>query len=108
MVEAEKFPRRSEGDKAAVMEKSDAVAEKKRFADVVSDEDDGFAETASEGAEFALKFGAGDGIEGAERLVHEKDGRVSGESAGDTDALALAAGEFTGAAGGKFGGIETY
>jgi hypothetical protein len=74
----------------------------------VRDENDGFAETASEGAEFALKFGAGDGIKGAERLIHEEDGRVSGEGAGDTNALALAAGEFTGAAGGEFGGIETY
>jgi hypothetical protein len=74
----------------------------------VRDEDDGFFEAASEGAEFALKLGASDGIEGAERLVHEKDGRVGSEGAGDADALALAAGKFARTARGKFGGIETY
>jgi hypothetical protein len=73
----------------------------------VSDEDDSFVEAAGESAEFALKLGASDGIERSEWLIHKKDGRVSGEGAGDTDALALAAGEFLGTAGGKFGGVET-
>ncbi len=72
------------------------------------DEDDGLVEAASEGAEFALKFGAGDRIEGTEGLVHEKNGRIGGEGARDTDALALAARKFARVAGGKFGGIETY
>jgi hypothetical protein len=74
----------------------------------MSDEDDGFLEAAGEGAEFALKFGAGDGIEGAERLIHEENGRVGSESAGNADALPLAAGELAGAAAGKFAGIETH
>ena len=106
MIEAEKFLRRSESDKTSGIKEGDALAEKKGFADVVGDEDDGFVEAAGEGPEFALKFGAGDGIEGAEGFVHQENGRIGGESAGDADTLALAAGEFARTAGGKFGRIE--
>ena len=74
----------------------------------MSDEDDGFVETASQSAEFPLKFGAGDGVEGAEGLVHKENRRIGGESARDADALALAAGKFMRVARGKFNGIETY
>ncbi len=108
MVEVEKFLRRSKGDDASGVEKGDARGEKKSFANVVRDENDGLAETAGEGAELALKFGAGDRIERAKRLVHKKDGRIGRESARDADALALAAREFTRTAIGKFSGIETY
>jgi hypothetical protein len=94
MNEAEKICRRGEGDKATGMEKSDARGDEESFANIVSDKNDGFIEATSEGAEFALKFGTSDGIEGAERLVHEQNGRVGGEGAGDADALALAAGKF--------------
>ena len=58
------------------------------------DEDDGLAEAAREGAEFTLKLGAGDGVEGAEGFVHQENWRIGGEGAGDADALALAAGKF--------------
>ena len=78
MVEAEKVVGGGESDHAAGMEKSYALAEEESFANVVRDEDDGFVEAASKGAELALKFGASDGIESAERLVHEKNGRVGG------------------------------
>jgi hypothetical protein len=47
MIEMEKIPRGREGDEAAFVEESDALADKKRFADVVRDEDDGLAEAAS-------------------------------------------------------------
>jgi hypothetical protein len=107
MVNAKKFLRRAEGHDAARFEQGDARGEQERFAEIMSDEDDGLAEAAGQGAEFALQFGAGDGIERAEGLVHEKYRRVSSKGAGDADALALAAGEFTGAARGEFGGIET-
>ena len=40
-----------------------------------------------------LQAGAGDGIEGAERLIHEHGGGLGGERAGETDALLLPAGE---------------
>jgi len=108
MVDAEKILRGREGDYAACAEERDALAEEKSFADVMRDEHDGFVETSREGAEFALKLGASDRIEGAEGLVHKKNGRIGSEGAGDTDALALAAGKFARVASGKFSGIETY
>ena len=108
MIKAEKFLWRSEGDKTSVVKEGDALTEKKGFTDVVGDEDDGFVEAAGEGPEFALKFGAGDGIEGAEGLIHQENGRIGGKGAGNADTLALAAGEFARTAGGKFEGIETY
>ena len=37
---------------------------------------------------------AGEGIERAERLVHQHDPRLGRQRAGDADALALAAGQF--------------
>ena len=108
MVDAEKILRGREGDYAACAEECDALAEEKSFADVVGDEHDGFVETPGESAELALKFGASDRIEGAEGLVHKKNGRIRGEGAGDTDALALPAGKFARVASGKFGGVQTY
>ena len=94
MIDAGKFLRRGVSDDSAIFEKNDARGEKERFAKVVGDKDDGFAETAGEGAEFALKLGAGDGVESAERLVHEENGRIGGKGASDADTLTLAAGEF--------------
>src|SRR6267143_1301891 len=102
MIDAGKFLRRGVSDDSAIFEKNDARGEKERFAKVVGDKDDGFAETAGEGAEFALKLGAGDGIESAERLVHEENGRIGGKGASDADALTLAAGEFVRTAIDKF------
>jgi len=107
VIEAKKLLRSGAGDDAAGFEQDDARGEKQCFAEIMGDEHDGFAETAGEGAEFTLEFGAGDRIERAEGLVHEQDGRIGGESACDADALALAAGEFAGAAMGEFAGIET-
>ena len=91
MIEAKKFLRRRAGDDAAGFEQDNAGGEEQGFAEIVGNEDNGFAEAAGEGAKFALEFGACDGIERAEGLVHDEDGRIGGESAGDTDALALAA-----------------
>ena len=72
----------------------------------MGDEDDCFAEAASEGAELTLKLSAGNGIERAKGLVHQQDGRIRSESAGHPDALALAAREFSWAATGEFGRVE--
>ena len=106
MVEAEKFLRGGAGDDAAGFKQDDARGEEKRFAQIVGDEDNGFAEAAGEGAEFALELGAGDGIERAEGLVHQKDGRIGGEGTSDADALALAAGKLARTAMREFAGIE--
>ncbi len=94
MIDAGKFLRRGVSDDSPIFEKNDARGEEERFAKIVGDKDDGLAETAREGAEFALKLGAGDGIESTKGLVHQENGRVGGEGASDADALTLAAGEF--------------
>jgi hypothetical protein len=107
VVEAKELLWSGAGNDAAGFEQDDAGSEKQGFAEIVSDEDDRLAETAGEGAEFALEFGAGDGIERAEGLVHEQNGRIGSKGAGKADALTLAAGEFAGAAMGEFAGIET-
>ena len=108
MVETQEFLWGRKRDEASLVKQGDARGEKKGFANVVRDENDGFAEAARQGTEFALKFRASNWIEGTERLVHKQDGRVCRESAGDAYALALAARKFPGVASGKLGGIETY
>ena len=108
MIVAEKFLWGREGDEAPGFEEGDARAEEQSFANVVRDEDDGFVEAASEGAEFPLKFSASDRIQGAEGLVHKQNRRVCGEGPGYADALALAAGKFAGAAVGEFRRIKTH
>ena len=57
-------------------------------------------------AQHGLHLGAGEGVEGAEGLVHEEEVGVGGEGAGEADALALAAGELPGIAGAEFGEVE--
>ncbi len=99
---------RSEGDKAAGLEQGDARGQEQGFTDIVGNEHDGFAETAGERTEFTLKLGAGDGVERAKRLVHEENGGIGGEGAGNADALALAAGEFARVACCEFAETETY
>lgn len=71
MIETQKFLRGRKGHEASCFKKGDARGEKNGFANVVGDKDDGFVETTGESAEFALKFGTGDGIKGAEGLVHK-------------------------------------
>ncbi len=72
----------------------------------MGDEEDGLADGGLEGEELVLEAFADDGVDGAEGLVHEEDGRVGGEGAGDADALALAAGELGGVAGAVGGRVE--
>jgi hypothetical protein len=59
----------------------------------VGDQDDGDAEARREGLEVVLHPAAGEGVEGAEGLVHEQERRVRGQGPRHTDPLALAAGE---------------
>jgi len=108
MINTGKFLRSGLGDDATVLQKDDARGEQERLAKVVGDKNDGFVETAREGAEFTLKLGAGDGIEGAKGLIHQENGRVGGEGPGDADALALAAGELVRAAITVFCRFETH
>jgi len=96
--------RREVCNELTFLEQHDALGEIEGFIEIVGDEQDGllrlgFIQRIEKVAEHVLHFGAGEGIEGAERLVHEKDFGVGGECAGEADALALAAGELVGIAG---------
>jgi len=106
MIDAEEFLGRGGGDDSAGLEQNDARRQEQRFAQIVGDENDGLAETASQIAEFALEFGACNGIESAEGLVHQQNGRVCRESARDTDALTLPAGKLMRATGGEVPGLQ--
>ena len=53
-----------------------------------------------------MQLQTGEGVEGAEGLVEEDDGRIGGEGAGEGDALSLAAGELGGVARAVDGGVE--
>ena len=106
MIEAKKFQWRGAGDNAAGFEQDDAGREEKSFAQIVSDEDDRFAKTVDQRAEFALKLGASDGIESAERFVHQENRWIGGESAGDSYALPLSSRKFARMAMREFARIE--
>src|SRR5216683_2736276 len=106
MVEAKKLLGPGAGDDTAGFEQDNTRGEEQGFAQIVGDKDNGFAEAAGEGAEFALELGASDGIERAEGLIHQKDGRIGGEGTSDADALALAAGKLARTAMREFAGVE--
>jgi len=106
MLEAKEFLRRGAGNNMASFEQDDAGREEKSFAKVVSDEDDRFAKTVDQGAEFALKLRARDGIERSEGFVHQENGWIGCESTGNSYALALASGEFARVAMREFARIE--
>src|SRR5438552_17581058 len=94
MVEVKKFLWRSPCNNMAGFEQNDARSEEKSFAKVVSDKDDRFTKTVDQGAKFALKLRARDGIESAEGFVHQENGWIGCKSTGNSYALALASREF--------------
>lgn len=102
----EEFLRRGERHEAAGLQERDAGGKQQSFANIVSDEDDGFFEAVNESEEFALEFRASDRIEGAKWLVHEQDGGIGRQRACDANALALPTREFAGHAMGEFRRIE--
>ena len=106
LLRAQKLLRGIDADQTAGGEERDALAKQEGFAQIVGDEGDGLAEARGKRAELALQFGARDGIERAERLVHEQDGRIAGEGARDADALTLASRELARVASGEFAGVE--
>ena len=74
------------------------VPQNRGLVDIVRDENDGLGEVLLQPQEFLLQFVPHHGIHGAERLVHQQDGRIGGERPGHADALLLAAGELGGVA----------
>ena len=79
-----------------------AVGQVDRFLDRVRDEDDGGAEDFPDFQQFILQVAPRQGIQRAERFIHQHDGRIEGQHAGDGHALAHAAGQVFRVAGTEF------
>src|SRR6266496_3239206 len=56
--------------------KQDPITQTNRFADVVSDKDNGFAPRFPNALEIAIKLLAGKSIEGGKGLIHQEDTRI--------------------------------
>ena len=80
------------GEPPALAQYRDGVTDLDRLVDVVGDEQDRLAELALQPQQLLLQALADDGVDGAERLVHQQHGRVRGERARHADALLLPAG----------------
>ena len=76
---------------AADVEDDNPVAEFDGLVEVVRDKDDRLVELGLDVDELVLEALAGNGVHGAEGLVHEEDRRIRGEGARHADALLLAA-----------------
>ena len=83
----------------AVLHDGDAVANAHGFVQIVRDEDDGAALDLLQAQQLGLHFGADDGVQRREGLVHQQDGRVRCQRTGQAHALLHAAREFVGVAG---------
>ena len=94
VVAVGKFGRRALRQQPSAAHHRDAVGEQDRLGHVVGDHDRGQPELAMQGAIIVAERIAGEGIERAERLVHQHDARPCRQRPRDADALALAAGQF--------------
>ncbi|CAN5256622.1 hypothetical protein BH20ACT8_BH20ACT8_12860 [soil metagenome] len=86
------------GDVRLLLQDRDAVAHLDGLVDVVGDEDDRLADVGLDAQELVLEPVAGDGVDRAERLVHQHHGWVRAHRAGDAHPLALATGQLLGVA----------
>ena len=85
--------RRADLLEEAVPHDGDPVAHRHGLDLVVGDVDGRRAEALVEARDLGAGLHAQLGVEVAERLVHEEDGRLAHDRAAERDALALAAGE---------------
>ena len=106
MWQLKKLVWRRAGDYNPGLKQDDLGSQQQRLPEVVRDEDNRFLKAAGKGAEFALKFRPSDGIQGAKRFVHQEDGWIRSQCAGNTDALALTTGKFARAPVGKLFGLH--
>ena len=79
------------GDETAGFHHDDSVGQEQGFGHVVGHHHRGEAETVVQGAVVAAEGVTGGRVEGAERLVHQHDGRARAERTRHADALPLAA-----------------
>ena len=93
-------------DLGAGPQDGDLVAELDRFVEVVSHEDDGLAKLLLQAQQLILQPLSGDRVDRAERLIHQKHGRVGGQRACDPDALLLATGQLAGIAVAVLSGVK--
>ena len=77
----------------AVGHEQDAVGEQDGLVDVVGDHERGLPGVADQAQHLVLQGAAGEGVERAEGLVHQEEGGLDGQGAGDADALLHAARE---------------
>ena len=80
-------------DPRAHVEDRDPVAELHGLVEVVRDEHDRLAQLLLQAQQLVLQPLAGDGVDGAERLVHQQDRRVGRQGPGHPDPLLLPAGQ---------------
>src|SRR5207249_10391194 len=73
--------------------KQDAVAQARRFADIMRNKDNGLAPRFPDFLNVAVKLLTSERIEGRKRLVHKKHARIRRERSGKRDALLHAAGK---------------
>ncbi|SIM70299.1 Uncharacterised protein [Mycobacteroides abscessus subsp. abscessus] len=85
-------------DLRAFVEHGDPVPELDRLIEVVGHAHDGLLQLVLDVDQLVLQTLTGDGVHGAEGLVHEQHGRVGGQGAGDAHALLLPAGQLPGVA----------
>ncbi len=87
----------AQGGGGTVAHHQDAIREQHRLVHIMSDHDDGVAQTALDLHQGILHLGTGEGVERPERLVHQEHLGLHGQGAGDADALLHAAGDLVGA-----------
>jgi hypothetical protein len=92
----------------ALTQHRDPVADLDGLVEVVGDEDDGLAQLALEADQLVLEVVSGDGVDGAERLVHQQHRRVGGQGARHPDPLLLAAGELARVAAVELGRLQAH
>ena len=87
---------------------ADAFTEFYGFGHVVGDKDDGHFKAFVKVLDELLQLIAADGIEGAERFIHEEDVRFGHDGPQNADSLLFAAGKVAGIAVHILIGVEAY
>ena len=85
-----KFGGWNQRQQPAVFHQSYPVGEDERFTYIMRHKEHRLSKMFLQRAKFSLDLGTRNRIESTERLIQQKNRRISGKCAGNTDALALA------------------